>query len=87
MSTSKPTENESCGFSGTANRLRWSRSEGKRINHPQVEAFLAELTEVCRKHNLSLSHEDTQGAFVIEGPNDTNLRWLNDASIGKSVKT
>lgn len=65
--------------------LRWSRKEGHRIEHPQVEAFLADLTKVCRKHGLTLSHEDTQGAFVVEGSDEANILWLNSASIGKSV--
>lgn len=32
---------------------------------PEVQAFLADLAMVCRKHGLSLAHEDDQGAFLV----------------------
>jgi hypothetical protein len=29
------------------------------------KAFLLEIIEVCKKHNLSIGHEDGHGAFLI----------------------
>jgi hypothetical protein len=29
------------------------------------EAFLKDLIEVCKKHNLSISHEDSHGGFLV----------------------
>jgi hypothetical protein len=41
--------------------------------------FIEELIEVMQKHGLSLSHEDDQGAFIIEDFKDENIHWLRDA--------
>lgn len=43
------------------------------------EAYLKELVEVGRRHGLTLSHEDFQGGFLVEGPSEYNERWLLDA--------
>jgi len=32
---------------------------------PKVELFLDEIYAICKKYNLSLSHEDCQGGFII----------------------
>lgn len=49
-----------------------------------VRAYLADLVAVGRMHNLTLSHEDGQGAFCVEGrdsvEDDSNDRWLMAAS-------
>jgi hypothetical protein len=54
----------------------------------EVEMFLQDLVEVCRKHRFSLGHEDTQGGFVVEsleashgfyGNKLSNLDWLLQA--------
>lgn len=36
-----------------------------RTQNPRALAFLRELAEVCRRHGLTLSHEDTHGAFTV----------------------
>ena len=41
--------------------------------------FINDLIEVYKKHNLSLSHEDTQGGFLIEDISDWNINWLMEA--------
>ena len=43
---------------------------------PQAIAFLQELVLVCRKHNLSLSHEDGHGGFLVENYNEDYTEWL-----------
>jgi hypothetical protein len=47
---------------------------------PKVIAFLLEINDVCRKHGLSLSHEDSFGAFVVENYNTRKRDWLWRAS-------
>lgn len=49
------------------------------MRRPDVDAFLAELVEVCRKHGFSLGHEDNHGAFLVEKFDVGNLEWLLDA--------
>lgn len=45
---------------------------------PAVDAFLEEINEVCRKHGMSISHEDTHGAFIIDRLDDErDLEWLS----------
>lgn len=41
--------------------------------------FLNEIQEICKKYNLSISHEDSQGAFIIERYFENNIEWLKDA--------
>lgn len=41
--------------------------------------FLDEIEQVCKKHNRSFSHEDSQGAFIIEDFNEDNIEWLKAA--------
>ena len=41
-----------------------------------VDVFLAEIIEVCRKHGMSISHDDGQGAFRVVRFNDADSDWL-----------
>ena len=43
------------------------------------ESFIDDIITVYKRYNLSLSHEDTQGAFKIERLNDENVAWLKEA--------
>lgn len=59
---------------------RYNRNTKTSAENPKVEKFINELIAVCKKHGLSLSHEDDQGSFVVEPYSDSNIEWLNDAS-------
>lgn len=63
---------------------RWiygTEGNGTFQQHDQAEAFLKDLQDVCRNHNLSLAHEDGHGAFIVEAFNEENLSWLNNAHV------
>ena len=45
----------------------------------KMDAFLDEIEAVCRKHNLSISHEDHHGSFIIEEFSEHCMEWLNAA--------
>jgi len=45
-----------------------------------VDAFLAEVIEVCRKHGMSISHEDGWGAFEVRNFNESDAEWLKEAT-------
>ena len=51
----------------------------KATDVPELKAFLDDIEAVCRKHNLSISHEDGHGAFHVEDASDFNIGWLRDA--------
>lgn len=46
----------------------------------EVKAFLSEVIEVCKKHGMSISHEDWQGGFEVENASESNYNWLSGAA-------
>jgi hypothetical protein len=46
---------------------------------PQVKTFIEEIIDVCKKHGLSIGHEDTQGAFEIKEYNTDDIEWFRSA--------
>lgn len=58
----------------------WDTTIGKHIDMPEeMEKFLEDIDLVCKKYNLSISHEDGHGSFVIEEYDDWNIKWLFNA--------
>ena len=47
----------------------------------QADAFIREIEVVCKKHNMSIGHEDRHGAFIITEYSDESIEWLKDANI------
>ncbi len=45
-----------------------------------VDAFLQDIIKVCYEHNMSLSHEDSHGGFLVEDLNESNFSWLYAAN-------
>lgn len=60
---------------------RFDASTSERVENPKVDAFLAEILDVCRRHGLSISHEDSHGGFLVTPFDESTAAWLNDASI------
>lgn len=58
---------------------RWKVSDGQLVEAPEIDAFLNEVVAVCERHGFSLSHEDSQGAFLVEQANEDNFNWLRAA--------
>lgn len=58
---------------------RFSRRIVAYVEVPEVDAFVAEIDAVCKKHNMSISHEDSHGNFLIEEYNEFNIGWLEQA--------
>ena len=60
----------------------WSLIENDDIETPEnIINFLNEITKIYKKYNLSLSHEDCHGAFIIEDYDEYNIKWLKDSLI------
>lgn len=45
----------------------------------KMKKFLNEIVGVCKKHNLSIAHQDYMGAFIIEEYKEDNITWLKEA--------
>lgn len=45
----------------------------------RMKVFLEEIDSVCKRHGLSISHEDYHGAFIIEEYDEGNIKWLSHA--------
>jgi hypothetical protein len=48
---------------------------------PEIDAFLADIVEVCKKHSLWLRHEDEKGAFEVDV--ESTEDWLMVAQDGR----
>ena len=55
---------------------RWNRVTKQYGENLTVDAFLADIVEVCRRHRLSLAHEDREGAFIVEPLCPENIDWV-----------
>ena len=47
----------------------------------KVKDFLEEIKSVCKKYNMSISHEDIHGSFIINNYNECDFAWLSNATI------
>lgn len=45
----------------------------------KMKEFIDEIIKVMKKYNLSISHEDSHGSFIIEKYEEYNIKWLKDA--------
>ncbi len=61
---------------------RWDCAKNEYIESAEIDAFLAEIRAACRKHGMSIAHEDEHGAFVIVPYSDECADWLFDAHKG-----
>lgn len=60
----------------------WHEFLGEYIETPQkVIDFIDEIDEICKKYNVSISHEDGHGAFMIDTYDERNIKWLKNASL------
>lgn len=62
-------------------RQVWDKTKLRRVDVPkEMEDFLNDIKMICKKHNLSIAHEDYHGAFLIEEYDEDNVEWLFDAN-------
>ena len=59
----------------------WDKTKKEFVDRPKkMTDFLNEIKDVCKKYNLSISHEDYHGGFIIQNYDESNLEWLFEAS-------
>lgn len=46
---------------------------------------MKEILDVCKKHGLSISHEDGHGNFIIEEYSDNYSEWFKNAEINVKI--
>lgn len=63
----------------------WNSTVGEYIDSVEIDLFIAEITDVCKKHGMSISHEDSHGAFIIDGYMESNIKWLQYAIASDEV--
>lgn len=65
----------------------FSVTDRKYVETPKkVIQFFNEIQSVCKKYNMSISHEDIHGAFEIDSYKEFNIEWLRMAHILFSAK-
>lgn len=45
----------------------------------KYDDFIRRYEELCIKTGITISHEDTQGSFILESFNSEDLEWVKDA--------
>lgn len=64
----------------------WDNNSRELIEMPEkMKNFLNEIKSICKKYDLSISHEDCFGSFIIENYNSENIEWLFKASKGYKI--
>ncbi|QCQ60055.1 hypothetical protein Barba10S_gp009 [Rheinheimera phage vB_RspM_Barba10S] len=51
------------------------------ITESNKDNFMSELMKLMLRHNISIAHEDTQGAFIIRQFNRSDALWMLSASL------
>jgi hypothetical protein len=49
------------------------------MKNPNTAQFLKEVKDICKKYNISISHEDYHGGFELENYREDFMKWFNDA--------
>ena len=60
---------------------RWSTVKRDYVENKRVDVFLRELRALCWKHQLCISHEDTEGAFEVHKFEGHYVDHMEDANI------
>lgn len=60
----------------------WDRKKQDFVEMPpRAKAFFAAYEALCEKHGLCLSHEDSQGSFILNPINDDDIGWVAAAAM------
>ena len=49
------------------------------MNNNNINNFLKEYEELCKKYNITLAHEDCHGGFILEEYDENNIEWVKNA--------
>ena len=51
----------------------------KTNDYDKYDDFISQYEELCIKTGITISHEDTQGSFILESFNSEDLECVKDA--------
>ena len=64
--------------------ITYERFESEEFSADKFRAFKNEVKKLCKKYDLSIGHEDTQGGFILKNTYDEQImKWFMDASVEK----
>lgn len=64
------------------NSLTWDiESLKEKLNEYKPYQFIDTICDVCKDYGFSISHEDSQGSFIIEKYDDGNINWFKNARV------
>jgi len=58
---------------------RWIVHKNVHGKNERIDAFIADVIDVCKRHGFSISHEDAHGAFEITPFNQREVDWFTKA--------
>ena len=65
----------------------WNIQTSRFEDTPQnLIAFYDAIDTICKQYDLSISHEDTGGSFVIENYKKENVDWLKMADVDVTIQ-
>ena len=60
----------------------WHITKGEFVKQSdKIAEFLKNIENLCKKYDISISHEDNHGAFILEEYDETNIKWLKNSHI------
>ena len=63
---------------GNKTIMRSTLLSNKQLDKYKLD-FINEVEQLMEKYSLSISHEDTHGAFIITDYNENKIKWFRQA--------
>lgn len=65
----------------------WDYNKQEYIAMPDyLKSFYDELIALFKKYDLSISHEDYYGSFIVDNYDENNVKWLTNAYLEAKIK-
>ena len=66
--------------------MRYNRHTKTFDESDHVETFIDDILDLYEKYGLALSHEDTQGSFIVTTLDESHKNWLSSSMIDFQIK-
>jgi len=61
--------------------VHYRKNDEGKIVETNLDQFFKELFSLYEKYDVSISHEDSHGAFMLDHDNEYNRDWIKEAGI------